>query len=521
MEKGKQKKVEHGKERFKCFKVGCNKWYSSMSSRTNHMKKCEKGIKSPHKKAKKSEVGGYFCRYCKKKFMFQSGVYRHQNSCNYARILQGKPAIMKSKKKNIEDLVCNVCYKKVERKIKLEIHKLTHDNFSYCNVCSKKFKRRDYFESHQIMCSKKSTSASSVKGNDLSDVEFPPFLPIPSSFSSVEFPSFVAISSSFGNTQIDVESSQPSPLPNANISFSCYTDQETDPNESNSMDLDRGSHSLDFGYDFEISNQFIGSTGLEHCLRSPPSDLVLEDDVVVVEQVEVAAVKSEDNDGVVKDGDDYEMELCKGVLSHLIEMKSDSNYIFSMLHSFFGNRLLSDAGLCSWLHNSLEMRKARFKQRLFQWFSPSFGNQRGQTSTLPHQEMFDLWIKYSTISVDRRDGRDIAKAPKKSCDIQCGGIHTSLVTFATNKRMTEVAQVPRHVSCISVRKMKEIMEKEFNTNISYGSVLKTRTFFVTVASEREKLECLCGVCLNIRILFNSLMKSVGSNKMEKFTSLTK
>ena len=98
------------------------------------------------------------------------------------------------------------------------------------------------------------------------------------------------------------------------------------------MDLDRGSHSLDFGYDFEISNQFIGSTGLEHCLRSPPSDLVLEDVVVVVEQVEVAAVKSND-DGVAKNGDDYEMELCKGVLSHLIEMKSDSNYLFILWKS--------------------------------------------------------------------------------------------------------------------------------------------------------------------------------------------
>ena len=141
-----------GVKKFKCLHIGCSKKYSSMSARSNHMKKCTFPKNNNLKKTKKDVQGkgGYYCRYCKKKYQFRSSVYKHQRLCNPARLLQGQLAIIKKMKQ----LSCNVCFKKFDRVGKLEAHKKIHteENVNYCNFCGKRFKRKDFFANHQEKC---------------------------------------------------------------------------------------------------------------------------------------------------------------------------------------------------------------------------------------------------------------------------------------------------------------------------------------------------------------------------------
>ena len=98
---------EKAKE-FKCFY--CIKRYSSIQSRSNHMKHCKNPLnKSPRKKAK--IIGNKFCcRYCKKTYTCKSNIYRHQQDSNAAMLFQGKqPKIKPIKDK--QNFPSNICFK--------------------------------------------------------------------------------------------------------------------------------------------------------------------------------------------------------------------------------------------------------------------------------------------------------------------------------------------------------------------------------------------------------------------------
>ena len=73
---------------------------------------------------------------------------------------------------------------------------------------------------------------------------------------------------------------------------------------------------------------------------------------------------------------------------------------------------------------------------------------------------------------------------------------------------------------MTVRKLLRKLQEVLHT-ISVGSVVNMRPFFVKVPSNREKLECLCGVCFNTRVIFDALMKYVkfiGGKIFESITS---
>ena len=69
-------------------------------------------------------------------------------------------------------------------------------------------------------------------------------------------------------------------------------------------------------------------------------------------------------------------------------------------------------------------------------------------------------------------------------------IESSLITYEIDKRNTQVAQAPRYVCCLSVRRMIVIVEQKHFIKVSCGSVFNLCPFFVTMPSGREK--CLSG-----------------------------
>ena len=206
----------------------------------------------------------------------------------------------------------------------------------------------------------------------------------------------------------------------------------------------------------------------------------------------------------------YSTALCDGVIKHLVARKHQSNYLFATLYEFFGAQLLNDEGLQCWLRKSLGMRKMRFETRLWNWLMPSTNsNKRSEWQMFPHgQIIFDAWIANSTISVDRRDGRDTVKMKMEEFKRKYYGIETTLVTGLINKRNTDMAKAPRYMAHLSVRKMQEMILEKHQIKVSIGSVFNFQPFFVTTPSQRDKLECLCTVSLNAREKFNAVMRCV-------------
>ena len=89
----------------------------------------------------------------------------------------------------------------------------------------------------------------------------------------------------------------------------------------------------------------------------------------------------------------------------------------------------------------------------------------------------------------------------------------SHIRNGSNKRNTRIVIGPRYVATKTVREILVELNAEGN-NCGISSVYKSRPFFVGVPTEREKLECLCSVCLNARVLFNKLMCTVKQQTRE-------
>lgn len=60
------------------------------------------------------------------------------------------------------------------------------------------------------------------------------------------------------------------------------------------------------------------------------------------------------------------------------------------------------------------------------------------------------------------------------------------------------------VSTCSVREIKKKVEVK-GFIVSIGSVVQKKPFFITQATEKELMLCLCMLCLNTRLLFKHLM----------------
>ena len=94
----------------------------------------------------------------------------------------------------------------------------------------------------------------------------------------------------------------------------------------------------------------------------------------------------------------------------------------------------------------------------------------------------------------------------RTCELVAKDIE---IKETTDKFGIKRMKAPRYIATSTVREIK----RKLNDKFSRGTICNYRPFFVGVATEREKLECLCKTCLNPRLLHNALMKEVKA-KME-------
>ena len=118
-----------------------------------------------------------------------------------------------------------------------------------------------------------------------------------------------------------------------------------------------------------------------------------------------------------------------------------------------------------------------------------------------------MWIDNSINSTDGRNGRNFINIRKKRFLEVYGSISNSKVVVEeqTNKRGRLNYSVNRMVSTIIVKVLQEKL-KEKGVNVSNGTVISLRPFFITYPTDKEIALCLCKLCLNAKMMYDVLVK---------------
>ena len=70
-------------------------------------------------------------------------------------------------------------------------------------------------------------------------------------------------------------------------------------------------------------------------------------------------------------------------------------------------------------------------------------------------------------------------------------------TEKKNKRGKVIIAGPRRIATCTLKAIKEKLS-ENNIDVSFGTILSLRPFFITFATEKEMALCLCKIFLNAR-----------------------
>ena len=77
----------------------------------------------------------------------------------------------------------------------------------------------------------------------------------------------------------------------------------------------------------------------------------------------------------------------------------------------------------------------------------------------------------------------------------------------------------RVVTC-TVKHMKTLVNVKCGYDISLGELNFLKLFFVTNATEKERVLCMCKCCLNMRLKFDVIMSHIKANEGETYSSIS-
>ena len=92
------------------------------------------------------------------------------------------------------------------------------------------------------------------------------------------------------------------------------------------------------------------------------------------------------------------------------------------------------------------------------------------------------------------------------------------VNLEKGKRGLNYIIATRHVATCTIRKLQSHLKEKFD--VSSGTVVKMKPFYITYASERETILCMYMTCLNSRVLYNVLMEHKKQNNGKVFSSIS-
>ena len=131
------------------------------------------------------------------------------------------------------------------------------------------------------------------------------------------------------------------------------------------------------------------------------------------------------------------------------------------------------------------------------------------------QELYELWIENSIRSVNCRNGQQSIKISKLNYLKRYGNI---INTPPLEEKLKERCCSNKTTLDITVRLMKTLVKEKCGYDISLGKLNFLKPFFVTNATKKERVLCMCKCCLNMKLKFDVIMSHIKANGGENYSS---
>ena len=115
----------------------------------------------------------------------------------------------------------------------------------------------------------------------------------------------------------------------------------------------------------------------------------------------------------------------------------------------------------------------------------------------------------SEISVHRSNGQHLANISKENLLNQVADIHDADTTTVDTKRGPKL-QAHRQVTINFYKRLHQDFQKLYNSNMSYGSFINLKSFYISRPTEKETELCLCSKCLNPHCLYQAIRSALKS-----------
>ena len=122
---------------------------------------------------------------------------------------------------------------------------------------------------------------------------------------------------------------------------------------------------------------------------------------------------------------------------------------------------------------------------------------------------YNFWKVNSEISIHRSNGRHLANISKENLLNQVADIHDVDTTTVDTKRGPKL-QAHRRVATNSYKSLHQDFQKLYNSNMSYGSFINLKPFYISRPTEKETEMCLCSKCLNPHCLYKAIRLALKS-----------
>ena len=101
-----------------------------------------------------------------------------------------------------------------------------------------------------------------------------------------------------------------------------------------------------------------------------------------------------------------------------------------------------------------------------------------------------------------------------------GLVNEEVIKEETNKRGVELFTATTKVMTCTIRKLQVKLFENYNINVSIGTIFISKQFFISFPTEKEKMLCMCKLCLNLRMKFDCIMEYTKNQNGKVFTSMS-
>ena len=99
-------------------------------------------------------------------------------------------------------------------------------------------------------------------------------------------------------------------------------------------------------------------------------------------------------------------------------------------------------------------------------------------------------------------------------------VNEEVIKEETNKRGVKLFTATRKVMTCTIRKLQVKFFEKYNMNISIGTIFNLKPFFISFPTEKEKILCMCKLCLNLHIKFDCIMEHTKNENGKVFTFMS-